>query len=174
MANIHSGVLDDGAKLQVVPSTRRITVPASVAVIGTEGDHRSEQLTFQCPSVIDGHDVTACASHYISWVNAAGKGGRFPIEDIWVDDNYMYFHWMIDDRITTLAGGIKFAIHFVDYGENGLVLYKWSTTTCTDLMVLETTNHDTDDEDDAVLYVDINDTTLENAVGAAVGGILNG
>ena len=175
MPNIHSGVLDDGAKLQIVPSTRQITVPASVSIIGTEGDHLSEQLTFQCPKVIDGHDVTACASHYISWVNAAGVSGKYTIEDIWVEDNMMYFHWLIDDRITTAAGGITISVHFVDYDEDWVVLYKWSTTNCTALRVLPTTNHDTDDEnDDALVYVDINDVALQEAVESAVRGVLYG
>lgn len=175
MANIHSGVLDEGAKLQIVPSTRQVTVPASVAIIGTEGDHLSEELTFQCPKIIDGHDVSQCASHYISWINAAGDNGKFTIDDIWVEDGYVYFKWLIDEKITAMAGGVIFALHFVDYGENGLVLYRWSTTNCTALRVLPTTNHDTDDEDDeAVLYVDVNDTALEEAIDNVVGGVLNG
>lgn len=175
MANIHSGVLDDGAKLQIVPSTRQITVPSSVATVGTEGEHRAEQLTFQCPKIIDGHDVSACASHYISWTNAAGESGKYKIKDIWVDESMMYFHWLIKKKITAVAGGIVFSVHFVDYGENGEVLYRRSTTNCTALRVLPTTHNDTDDEnDDALLYVDIDDAALENAVESAVGGVLNG
>lgn len=174
MAIIHDGVLDEGAKLQIVPNTRQITVPSSVSIVGTEGEHRSEQLTFQCPKIIDGHDVSVCASHYISWTNAAGGSGKYKIKEIWVEDDTMYFRWTIKRKITEVAGGIVFAVHFVDYGENGEVIYRRSTTNCTALRVLPTTHNDTDYDDDALLYVDINDSELASAVESAVGGVLNG
>ena len=69
---IHSGIRDDGARFQIVPSTKKITVPQSHKIIGAVGSHNSEQLTFQCPKTIDGHDVEKCSEHYIRFVNAAG------------------------------------------------------------------------------------------------------
>ena len=175
MATIHSGVVDDGAKLQILPSTRQITVPVSESILGVEGDHRSAEITFQCPKVIDGHDVTKCASHYISWANAIGRPGRYDIKEITVDDDNMYFKWVIDATVTEAAGDIYFSVHFMDLDDDGLVLYKWGTTSCTGLRVLPTTHHHTDDEDDdGLLYVDINDGSLANAVESAVRGVLYG
>lgn len=175
MATIHSGVVDDGAKLQILPSTRQITVPASESILGVEGDHKSAEITFQCPKIIDGHDVSECDSHYISWTNAIGRPGRYDIKEITVDDDNMYFKWLITGTVTESAGDISFSVHFRDYDDEGLVLYKWGTTSCTGLRVLPTTHHHTDDEDDdGLLYVDINDGSLANAVESAVRGVLYG
>lgn len=174
----HSGIVDSGIALQIIPNTRTITVPNGYEVIGTEGDHQSEVLTIKCPSVIDGHDVSKCMVHYISWVNAAGKPGRTPIqkEDIRLDsDGNIVFPWVITAPITERAGNISFAFHIVDVDANNTLLYKWSTTACKALRVLETVSHSTDDEsEDVVVFIDIDKRALMEAVSERVGGVLNG
>jgi surface protein len=134
----HSGIRDDGSRFQIVPSTRKITVPQSHKIIGTIGSHNSEQLTFQCPKTIDGHDVVACSDHYIDWVNANGKDGRYPITDITTDDENMYFTWVVGSGVTAQAGTIKFAVHFEDKDAHGASLYVWGTTECGECQVLGT------------------------------------
>lgn len=137
----HNYINDDGVKFQIIPSTRKITVPASHKIIGTVGDHNSEQLTFQCPKTIDGHDVVNCSDHYISWKNAAGGEGYTDVVDIRTDEENMYFTWLIDSGVTVAAGYVTFAVHFEDIDTNGATLYKWSTTTCGECQVLDALNH---------------------------------
>lgn len=144
---IHSGIRDDGIKFQIVPSTRKITVPQAYKVIGSIGDHNSEQLTFQCPKVIDGHDVFACSDHYVKWKNVSNETGRSDVENITVDGDNLFFTWTIDSRITVKAGNISFSVHFEDIDPvGGGSLYRWSTTTCTECQVLETLTGEGGDE----------------------------
>lgn len=135
---LHSGIRDDGNNFQIVPSTRKIVVPQSHKVIGTVGSHNSEQTTFQCPRMIDGHDVAACSDHFICWVNADGIYGRYDIENISVDDEYMYLTWVIDGGVTASAGYVSFAIHFEDKDGDNKLLYSWGTAECTECEILPT------------------------------------
>lgn len=134
--NTHHRIADDGIRFQIIATTRRVTVPPSHLVIGTVGDHNSEQLTFQCPRLIDGHDVVNCSAHYVVWKNVLGDTGRTEITDIKTDEDNMYFTWVIPGGVTVAAGFISFTIHFEDEADGGL-LYRWSTTTCNECQVLE-------------------------------------
>ena len=135
---IHSGIKDDGVVFQIIPTTKKISVPPTHKVIGSVGDHNSEEITFMCPKTIDGHDVSACTDHYVSWMNADGKDGKYDIKDIRTEGDNMYFTWVIESGVTAKAGNIKFAISFEDKDADGALLYAWSTTICTECQILDT------------------------------------
>ena len=137
---IHSGISDDGVVFQIIPATRKISVSPTHKVLGTVGEHLSEQVTFMCPKLIDGHDVANCSDHYISWVNANGGEGTYDItpDNIRIDEEYMYFTWAIDNGVTASAGYVKFAVHFEDKDESGALLYAWGTTECNECQILAT------------------------------------
>lgn len=136
---VHSGIEDESARLQIVASTRKVTVPSACKIIGTVGDHNSEQLTFQCPKTIDGHDVMNCALHYIIYQNAAGGKGRVAVKPEQNPDaeDSMVFTWLISSGVTAAAGNISFSVYFVDLEADGVtVAYRWSTTNNGELQVL--------------------------------------
>lgn len=134
----HSGIADDAQRFQIITSTRKIVVPSGYTVIGTVGDHNSEQLTFQCPKTVDGHDVENCAFHYVRWQNANGDTGRAEMTDITSDDEGVYMTWTVSAEVTAAAGFVSFAVYLEDVGEDGKLLYRWSTTTCSELQVVST------------------------------------
>ena len=138
----HSGIRDSGARLQIVPSTRKIAVPSANRVIGIVGDCNSEELTIQCPKIIDGHDIEGCASHYVTWKNANGEIGHDHLEILKVDNETetIYFAWLIRGETTTTAGIVSFSIHFEDINANGRPIYRWSTTECSECEVLDCVN----------------------------------
>lgn len=139
MAN-HSGIIDNGTAFEIVPNTRKITVPPMYKVIGTVGDHLSEQLTFRCPKLVDGHDVAGCARHYITWKNANQEVGHDELNIANSDDEYIYFKWLVRDGLTAAKGLVSFSIHFEDLDANGLTIYRWSTTACTECEILDSIN----------------------------------
>ena len=136
----HSSIKDSGARFQIVPSTRKITVPPSCRTIGTVGDINSEQLTFQCPKLIDGHDIKGCAEHYVTWQNANGDKGHDHLELLEEDDECLYFAWTVRGETTTTAGIVSFSIHFEDRSESGKVIYHWGTAECAECEILDTVN----------------------------------
>lgn len=135
----HSGIRDDGVRFQIVPSTRKITVPASHKVIGAVGDHLSEQLTFQVPLTIDAHAITGCKRKYVTWKNVNGGVGTDELKLSSQDDEYAYFTWSVRDALTVGSGIVQFSVHFEDT-EGDTMLYRWSTAPCKDCEILDSVN----------------------------------
>lgn len=139
MAN-HSGIIDSGTFFEIVPNTRKITVPPMYKVIATVGDHLSEQLTFRCPKLIDGHDVAGCARHYLTWKSVNQEVGHDELTLRDTDDEYIYFTWVVRDGLAVAKGLVSFSVHFEDTDPNGLTIYRWSTATCTECEILDSIN----------------------------------
>ena len=136
----HSGIVDGGTAFQIVPSTRKVTVPPAYKVIGTVGEHCAEQLTFACPSLIDGHEIDKCARKYITWKNTNGDVGHDELKKTFEDGSNVYFTWDVSHGLTVANGIVSFSVHFEDVDENGIVIYRWSTTTCRECEILDSIN----------------------------------
>ena len=142
MAN-HKGVKDSGDYFVINPASRKVTVPHAHKSIGTVGDHNSEQVTFECPQMVDWHDVSQCARKYVTWVNVNGDMGHDELELVQVDqpkDGQIYLSWTIENSLTVEKGIVQFSVHFEDLGEDGTTLYRWSTATCKDCDILDSIN----------------------------------
>lgn len=123
--------------------SRKIEIPQGfMTQVGVIGDHRSNQVTFQCDRYIDGHDIAACSLAYIKWQNqGAGTADSYIISDREVmatDENKIQFHWEIESDVTTAAGSLRIQIGFMDYDEKGtMVTYRWSSNPNSDLSIGE-------------------------------------
>lgn len=126
----HMIIADEGARFVIVPSTRKIVVPPVYKIIGSVGDHNSEQLTFECPRYIDGHDVSACTNHFIKWTNALNTTGTSAVEGIAVEDELVFFTWTVPAWVTLAAGTVSITVYFEDIDHEGNLMYRWSTATC--------------------------------------------
>ena len=139
----HGGIKDKGEYFVISPTSRKVTVPNAHKAIGTVGDHNSEQITFECPQIIDGHDVSQCSDRYITWINALGEGGHDELHEAQVEqgaDGMIYLSWTIRNGLTVTKGIVQFSIHFEDVDEDGTTLYRWSTATCQDCNILDSIN----------------------------------
>lgn len=130
--SVHSGLIDSGAQFQIMPNTRSISVIDSYKVIGTVGDHLSEQVTFKIPLTIDGHEIKNCDRRYITWKNANGDIGHDNLVFSDEDEEFLYYTWTIRDGLNVKSGLVQFAIHFEDMDEfdKNKVAYRWSTAPC--------------------------------------------
>lgn len=135
----HSNVKDAGAVFVIVPNTRKVVVPTSHFVIGTVGEHLSEQVTFECPATIDGHDITGCDKHYVTWQSADGTVGHDELVDMTVNEGVASFKWNVRNGLTTATGVVSFSVHFEDTA-SGNTVYKFSTTTCKSCEILDAIN----------------------------------
>lgn len=136
---LHNVINDSGVRFQIVPSTRKITVPPAYKTIGTVGEHMSEQLTFQVPLTVDGHDIKNCARRFVTWKNVEGTIGHDQLEFLAEDEEWLYFTWKVRDGVTVAKGMVQFAVHFEDWADE-ILLYRWSTTACTECEILDTLN----------------------------------
>ena len=139
----HSGIKDGGEYFVISPTSRKVTVPHSQKSIGTVGDHCSEQVTFMCPQMVDGHDVSQCAHRYVTWFNVNGEIGHDELKLVQVkqpEEGMIYLAWTIRNALTVAKGIVKFSVHFEDQDNNGITLYRWSTATCKDCDILDSIN----------------------------------
>lgn len=136
----HGGVIDSGIAFEIVPNTRKVIVPQLYKTIGTVGEQNSEMVTFRCPKVVDGHEIGECSRKYVTWKNTQGDVGHNELQQLKTDDEYVYFTWKIDEGLTVDKGFVSFSVHFEDVDENGVVQYRFITTTCTECEILDAIN----------------------------------
>lgn len=140
MAN-HSPVKDSGGFFQIIPASRQVKVPADQKAIGAVGDHLSEQLTFECPQFIDGHDVSGCARKYVTWKNVDGEMGHDELTVDKTEEGNLYLVWTIRNALTSAKGLVQFSVHFEDVAEDGeSIVYRWSTLTNQNCEILDAIN----------------------------------
>lgn len=154
----HVGIKDSGAYFVIDPVSRKVIVPHAHKSIGVVGDHKSEQITFECPQMVDNHDITECDHRYITWVNVCGEIGHDELDFAEVDngaEGMIYLSWTIRNGLTAENGVVKFSVHFEDCSDgdnfncpecgnpmqdNGKVNYRWSTATCKECEILDAVN----------------------------------
>ena len=176
---MHSTIQDSSPALKINGVTRRVEVPAALRIIGAVGDRNSEQLTFDAPRFIEGHDVAGCTAIWVTWVDAHGATGKHVITDREVTANKVSFVWTLSGDATTAAGSLAFAVSFVDLDSEGVALYKWSTALCRELSIADTVKTRTgvdllNDDETALLQIDVNEAKLNAATYAAVRKVLYG
>lgn len=139
----HGSVKDSGEYFVIDPISRKVTVPHAHKYIGTVGDHNSEQITFVCPRIIDGHDISQCTDRYVTWMNVKGDLGNDRLQAVIVEqsaEGMVYFSWTIGNGLTVATGIVQFSVHFEDIDEGGTTLYRWSTASCKDCNILDSVN----------------------------------
>lgn len=134
-------VKDEGAPFVVDPFARKVTVPPQDRVIGVVGDHLSEQVTFQVPKVIDGHNMPNCTRKYIAWRNVDGEPGTDELKISEETEDYALYTWTVRDLTAAAKGVVSFSLHFEDDDpDTGRQIYSWGTHTCTACEILDSVN----------------------------------
>ena len=139
----HGKVKDSGAYFVIDPVSRKVIVPHVHKSIGAVGDHNSEQITFECPQMIDSHDISQCESRYVTWINVNGEVGHDELHIEQVEqsaEGTIYLSWTIRNALTVAKGVVQFSVHFEDKDGSGATLYRWSTATCKDCDILDSIN----------------------------------
>ena len=135
----HGELKDSGEYFVIAPESRKVVIPHKRKAIGTVGDHNSEQITFECPQYIDGHDISQCSLKYITWVNVHGEVGNDELHISKVENGMCYLTWTIRNLLTVAKGVVRFSVHFEDKADE-TTLYRWSTATCRDCEILDSIN----------------------------------
>lgn len=139
----HGGIKDSGEYFVINPTTRKVTVPHAHKSLGTVGDRNSEQVTFMCPQIIDGHDISHCGNRFVTWQNVSGEVGHDTLKIVQVEqatEGMIYLAWTIREGLTVGSGIVQFSVHFEDGDSTGRSIYRWSTTTCKDCDILDSVN----------------------------------
>lgn len=141
MAHLHT-VRDDDLYFTIDPISREITNLSGRPLTLMQMDHNSEELTFELPRYIEGHDMMLCTEVEIHYLNT-GTGtsvstrsvnpGVYDVTDLSLktdDEESVIFHWLISQNVTRLEGTLKFQIKFICSDESGDetdIAYIWHT-----------------------------------------------
>lgn len=139
----HGNVRDSGEYFVINPVSRKVIVPHAHKAIGVVGDHLSEQIRFECPEFIDGHEVSKCSERYVYWTNVDGHEGSDRLDLVEVENGtagMIYLAWNVRDALTVGKGIVQFSVHFEDLNEKGDVLYRWGTASCKECEILDSIN----------------------------------
>lgn len=110
-------------------NSRRVYIPPQFRwIVGVQGDHYSEILTFRIDRYFDGVDLST-KTCIVQFLNAGGKAGTYQIQrmDTETEPGKIIFQWAVDNVATQFSGDLRFIIRF--YSTNGKGLYDFTFNT---------------------------------------------
>lgn len=155
-------VVDSDVLFTVNAFTRAITTDKSQKTVIMQGDHNSERFTFEIPRYIEGHDMYACNSVQVYFLNIENnkKGdnnhrtGVYTVTDLQLSpdkNDTLICSWLISKNATTYAGILSFMLRLSCMTEESIE-YRWNTDVYSDIHVVKGLNGDLAFEAE---YVDI-------------------
>lgn len=120
-------------KLSIVDENKNITLSADQINITQEKN--SQYIPFEIPRYYDGFDLTTTELS-IYWVNKLGNGGPAIPVDVYYNEDKIRFAWLVDDKVTALAGKIQFEIQASGTNSKGYS-YLWKTKSSDGINVLQ-------------------------------------
>lgn len=185
MAHKHS-VYDTDTHFIINADTREITNASAQKIKLMQGDHNSERFTFECPRVIDGHDMSQVDKIEVHYINIDAKI-KDTSKDVYIvsdkqispdADDVVIFSWLVSGNATKYAGSLIFRITFKCL-TGSTIDYAWNTAIFTGVSV-----GDGMDNGEAVLteYTDVleawkadanSDTYSKAQIDAMLGSYIN-
>jgi hypothetical protein len=118
--------LDTSSK--IIVQDRKILISSDDIGTIIQGDNKARYLEFRMDKFSNGVDLSK-KSIIIKYINANGKSFRTNVTDVVVENDYIYFSWLITTNVSAAAGTVVFAIEAAgDEDEKGnLDTFIWQT-----------------------------------------------
>jgi hypothetical protein len=111
--------------------TRDIVVPDEYHIFGVESDENVTRIPFICPKIVgDNVDLTGY-SLYINYINGAGLGGIYVVDDVVTSGDNITFSWLLSRNVTAKAGTVSYIICAKKSGTDTKVTNEWNTKIAT-------------------------------------------
>ena len=136
-------VYDTGSRFAINPATRTISNNSDGKVVLVQYDHNSEEITFEIPRYVDGHDMALSTVAQVHYDNGGSKG-RYDADDLKVSDGNeekVTFTWLVSQNATMNHGKLSFIVKFRCY-DGDKVVYEWNTAMYEGINVKEGKNYD--------------------------------
>nr|DAS26417.1 MAG TPA: hypothetical protein [Caudoviricetes sp.] len=132
-----SEVNDTGADevITIDNDLRKITIPASITLLGVVSDENVQTLHFQMPKTYKGLDLSEFAIR-INYMNANNVGDTYAVDDSEISGESIVFTWTVGRVACMYKGNTKFIICLKKKDTSGNVLKEFNTS-LTSLPVLE-------------------------------------
>lgn len=132
-----SEVNDTGADevITIDNDLRKITIPASITLLGVVSDENVQTLHFQMPKTYKGLDLSEFAIR-INYMNANNVGDTYAVDDSEISGENIVFTWTAGRVACMYKGNTKFIICLKKKDTSGNVLKEFNTSLAS-LPVLE-------------------------------------
>ena len=137
----HSGnIISDNEPAIIIDGYKRTLTPEAGfnTQIAVTNDYNTNEITFKCDKIVDGHDLSACNNKAIKWHNpTSNMMGSDKLEIVNSDDSTFTLTWHVPPEATTRAGTLRIAICFCDVDNNDKIIYKWNSLVYNGLQVAQ-------------------------------------
>ena len=132
-----SEVNDTGADevITIDNDLRKITIPASITLLGMVSDENVQTLHFQMPKTYKGLDLSEFAIR-INYMNANNVGDTYAVDDSEISGENIVFTWTVGRVACMYKGNTKFIVCLKKKDVSGNVLKEFNTSLAS-LPVLE-------------------------------------
>lgn len=132
-----SEVNDTGADevITIDNDLRKITIPASITLLGVVSDENVQTLHFQMPKTYKGLDLSEFAIR-INYMNANNVGDTYAVDDSEISGESIVFTWTVGRVACMYKGNTKFIVCLKKKNASGNVLKEFNTSLAS-LPVLE-------------------------------------
>ena len=132
-----SEVNDTGADevITIDNDLRKITIPASITLLGVVSDENVQTLHFQMPKTYKGLDLSEFAIR-INYMNANNVGDTYAVDDSEISGENIVFTWTVGRVACMYKGNTKFIVCLKKKDVSGNVLKEFNTSLAS-LPVLE-------------------------------------
>lgn len=126
---------EDNEVIVIDNDLRKITIPASITLLGVESDENVSTLHFQMPKTYKGLDLSEFAIR-INYMNANNVGDTYAVDDSEISGENIVFTWTVGRAACMYKGNTKFIVCLKKKDASGNVLKEFNTS-LTSLPVLE-------------------------------------
>lgn len=106
---------------------RTMTFPASIKNIGVENDKDVHKLNFMMPRYFSEYDLSTFNIR-INYLNAQGDGDMYVVTDPTVEDDAIYFSWLVGRHACLYRGAVTFIVCLKLADGEGDVAQEFNTT----------------------------------------------
>ena len=106
---------------------RTMTFPASIKNIGVENDKDVHKLNFMMPRYFSKYDLSTF-NIQINYLNAQGDGDMYVVTDPTVEDDTIYFSWLVGRHACLYRGAVTFIVCLKLADGEGDVAQEYNTT----------------------------------------------
>lgn len=128
--------IHDPIQFVIDSDLRVISIPRNGVIAGVVGDKNVNRVNFQMPRYYNGFDMSKFTTR-VNYVNALGNFNYYSVTDLTIEDDLIYFTWLVDSDVVAYAGIVMFAVNMFIADSNGKIIQSFNTSNKGLLNVLE-------------------------------------
>jgi hypothetical protein len=128
--------IHDPIQFVIDSDLRVISIPGKGVVAGVVGDKNVNRINFQISRYYNGFDMSKFTTR-VNYVNARGNFNYYSVTDLTIEDDLIYFTWLVDSDVVAYAGIVMFAVNMFIADSNGKIIQSFNTSNKGILNVLE-------------------------------------